>query len=1413
MKNLFLFLIALVMSSCLLAQVPQGFNYQAVARDNDGNLITEQSLFVRIGILQNEVLIWQEEHNITTNSIGLFVLTIGDPAAGGSGTAGTFAEIPWGTGVFTMKVDINDGSGYTDFEPQPLNAVPYALHAANGPVGPPGEKGDKGDKGDAPGHEWADTQLRFENPDGSWGTFTDLKGAQGEKGDKGDPGTGLTNRGDWVSGTTYNPGDYVFDDASADHTKNSMWILEGSVAYVSGTNPYLDPDHWAEFEAPEGPQGVPGPQGEQGPAGDPGPQGDKGDKPAHEWIETSLRFQNPDDTWGTAVDLRGEPGISLDNQELSLSGTDLSISGGNTISLAGLPDAVDDADADPANELQTLSIEGENITLSRGGGTIALPVDDVNDADADPDNEIQTLAIAGHTLSISEANSVVIPDQVNDADADPANEIQNLSISGENITLSNGGGTITLPPDDVNDADASPANEIQDLQYTGGILSLSADPTPTTVNLPSIIAGESGWDLNLDTVVTSNPVKILTGDDPQVGTPLFEVKNDLGNPVFAVFNDGVMVYVDEDKVYDEKGVKGGFAVGGYSKSTKGFTNEYLRVTPDSTRVYFKEEGTKGVKGGFAVGGYTNSKGDAAQLMSLTPENFLVGEDAGIHISTGYDNSFMGYHSGYNVTTGHDNIFLGDSSGYSATGAYQNIFIGNQSGFSTLNGWGNVFLGNKTGRQSTGGYFNSLIGYQAGYRNNSHYNSFLGFESGYNNTTGMHNIFIGWKAGYGNPTYGLTGNFNTCIGDGAGYNNTSGSDNVFLGTLAGYNNNTGNHNVFLGTEAGSHNNTGNDNVFLGYWSGYNNTSGDNNVFMGSTAGYYNTTGENNIFLGLGSGINNTVGWNNINIGNGSGASSSNGYYNTYIGYGSGYYSGYSVSTDPSYNTYIGYQTGYNNRSGQFNTLLGYRAGYSGEGASGSNNVMIGYDAGYSILSGSFNSFMGHESGRNNAYGNYNVFVGYRAGYNNNGTGTGFSGNYNVFMGYMAGYNNTSGGGSVIIGYNAATQTSTNNYVTAIGYCAGELSTGAYNVFMGGECGKQHGTGDYNAFYGVSSGVASNGSYNSYFGASSGWHNDGNYNTAVGYAAGHGVNTYAYYRGTYLGSSSGASQTTGNNNTFIGYQSGMLSTSGGNNVMLGYEAGYHNTTGSGNVFLGYQVGYDETTSNKLYIDNSSTSSPLVYGDFQYDRLTINGNVGIGTSASGNKLYAYDGSTATDDTPAIYGKHDQVPYYGVGVHGQGGYIGLRGYASVTGTGVRYGVLGYAAGGDPNYAVYAQGNLAYTGSLINASDAKFKKDVESLEPVMAKVMEVKPRKYSFIHNDNTKSVGLPESEQYGFVAQELELVFPELVVDAVHPVAEDENKDAEIHYKGVKYVEMIPILLKAIQEQQDRIELLEQRISELEK
>ena len=120
---------------------------------------------------------------------------------------------------------------------------------------------------------------------------------------------------------------------------------------------------------------------------------------------------------------------------------------------------VDDADADPTNEIQELAFDASNNTLSiSGGNAIQIPMGG-SDADADPENEIQQLTKIGNQISLSGGGSVT--DEIEDADADPENEIQQLTKAGNQIRLS-GGGSVT---DETEDADADPENEMQFLDF------------------------------------------------------------------------------------------------------------------------------------------------------------------------------------------------------------------------------------------------------------------------------------------------------------------------------------------------------------------------------------------------------------------------------------------------------------------------------------------------------------------------------------------------------------------------------------------------------------------------------------------------------------------------------------------------------------------------------------------------------------------------------------------------------------------------------------------------------------------------------------------------------------------------------------------------------------------------------------
>lgn len=224
-----------------------------------------------------------------------------------------------------------------------------------------------------------------------------------------------------------------------------------------------------------------------------------------------------------------------DEQTLSINGTNLSISNGNLVDLSVLQDGVEDADADPGNELQTLSFDINTNELSlSNGNSISIPTGGT-DADANPLNEIQQLSLNGTVLSLSddggEVNLAVLQDGVVDGDADPFNEIQTLSKSGNNVILSNGGGSFW---DDDTDADADPANEIQNISLSGNMLTLSNGGG--TVTLPS--GGSSVWEENQSGINYNEGNVGINTNEPFSTLEVYNDGNEWEAGYFYLSNDG-----------------------------------------------------------------------------------------------------------------------------------------------------------------------------------------------------------------------------------------------------------------------------------------------------------------------------------------------------------------------------------------------------------------------------------------------------------------------------------------------------------------------------------------------------------------------------------------------------------------------------------------------------------------------------------------------------------------------------------------------------------------------------------------------------------------------------------------------------------------------------------------------------------
>lgn len=251
-------------------------------------------------------------------------------------------------------------------------------------------------------------------------------------------------------------------------------------------------------------------------------------------------------------------------------------------------------------------------------------------------------------------------------------------------------------------------------------------------------------------------------------------------------------------------------------------------------------------------------------------------------------------------------------------------------------------------------------------------------------------------------------------------------------------------------------------------------------------------------------------------------------------------------------------------------------------------------------------------------------------------------------------------------------------------------------------------------------------------------------------------------------------------------------------------------------------------------------------------------------------YDNSENFIDVPGVRGTNASTDFWGIGVEGIGGYIGVNGFvegyggiedsnvyygtlgnASYIGSGscqsgfatgyggsftarafdINYGVLGSAEGGRFNYGIYGKatasceggetyagffnGDLGYIGSLIKIpSNQRRTMPSDDINELLDRLMRLRPRANQI--NGEQKQAASVNTIEYGFDPAEMEEVFPELVVTQKHAFPTNSmNKKSksieEVEVKGIKTLNMIPVLTKAIQEQQEIINKKEEEINDL--
>lgn len=129
MYSKFLFLILFPLFA--YSQAPQKINFQSVLRNSAGEVLSNKSVSIRIGILSGNTTgtnVYSETHSKTTDASGLMSIQIGN----GTVVSGLFSSIEWGSTAYfiNLEADFNGGTNFILLGTQELMSVPYALYAS-----------------------------------------------------------------------------------------------------------------------------------------------------------------------------------------------------------------------------------------------------------------------------------------------------------------------------------------------------------------------------------------------------------------------------------------------------------------------------------------------------------------------------------------------------------------------------------------------------------------------------------------------------------------------------------------------------------------------------------------------------------------------------------------------------------------------------------------------------------------------------------------------------------------------------------------------------------------------------------------------------------------------------------------------------------------------------------------------------------------------------------------------------------------------------------------------------------------------------------------------------------------------------------------------------------------------------------
>jgi hypothetical protein len=234
--------------------------------------------------------------------------------------------------------------------------------------------------------------------------------------------------------------------------------------------------------------------------------------------------------------------------------------------------------------------------------------------------------------------------------------------------------------------------------------------------------------------------------------------------------------------------------------------------------------------------------------------------------------------------------------------------------------------------------------------------------------------------------------------------------------------------------------------------------------------------------------------------------------------------------------------------------------------------------------------------------------------------------------------------------------------------------------------------------------------------------------------------------------------------------------------------------------------ETATTPLFIigngdGNATRSNALV--------VQKNGNVAIGNFSPqfkldvGERMRLRSGGTPST-SPGIW-------FNNINNSSSPGFIGM--YNDFTlgmygnGLGVGFGFVMDLSNGNigigtqtPSQKLHVVGNICATGTIAVCSDIRYKKNILPVSNALSSILSLHGIYYNW-DKEKFKDKEFTDKRQLGFSAQEIEKLFPEIVLT-----------DAE-GYKSVDYSRLTPVLVEAVKEQQQQIDYLKKELDELKK